>query len=216
MALFGRRKRSDSQEPERDEPRVAEVPAESVEDRVGPRDSDGEPIPAGYVDLGSLFVPPVPGMQVRAQFEADGKTLHRIMLVLGTSGIRVSVAAAPRSGGVWDELRAQLAHGVENQGGKVSEVEGRYGTELRVQLPVQLPNGSQGFTPMRFIGVEGPRWVTRLDIQGAAASGDAAQEEACDDVIDRLIVNRGGEPRVRLSLLPLQLPREAAAAAEQA
>ena len=219
MAFFGRRRRSAS---EQNEPEEADLPlepeqdaAESDEPQPGPKDSEGVPIPAGYVDLGSLFVPPVPGMQVRAQFEEDGKTLHRIMLILGTSGIRVSVAAAPRSGGVWDELRQQLADGVSSQGGKVTEVDGRYGKELQVRLPVQLPNGSQGFTPMRFIGVEGPRWVTRLDVQGAAAAGDKEQEEACDQVIDQLIVNRGSEPRVRLSLLPLQLPRDAARATDQ-
>lgn len=210
MAWFGRRK--DSGE-DQDMP----APAETGQDRdqalhqgAGPKDSGDAGPPPGYVDLGSLFVPPVPGMQVRAQFEADGKTLHRIQLVLGTSGIRVSVAAAPRSGGVWTELREQFSESVRQQGGSVEEAEGRYGTELQVRLPVQLPNGSQGFSPMRFIGIEGPRWIVRLDIQGAAAAGDAEQIEACDKVIDQLIVNRGSEPRVRLSLLPMQLPKDAA------
>lgn len=199
MALFKRK--ADIPEPVA----VEETPEEVL---VGPKDSDGQGPPKGYVDLGSLYVPPVPGMQVRAQFEADGKTLHRIQLILGSSGMRVFVAAAPRSGGVWPELREQLAASVVKQGGTAEEVAGRYGTELHAKLPVRLANGEEGQTPVRFLGLEGPRWIVRVDIQGAAATGDEAQEKLCHFVIDNLIVNRGNEPRVRLSLLPLTIPKE--------
>lgn len=205
MAFFGRNRRREPSDEEL--PEETEIEAKPQRD-IGPRDSDGQGPPAGYVDLGSLFVPPIPGMQVRAQFEADGTTLHRIQLILGTSGIRVSVAAAPRSGGVWTELRDRLAASVTSQGGTVEESQGRYGTELDARLPVELPGGKRGFTPTRFIGIEGPRWIIRLDIQGAAAAGDQEQMEACNQVIDQLVVNRGSDPRVRLSLLPLQLPKD--------
>ncbi len=214
MALFERRQKKERDLSELADRAEQEQVVDAHEERVGPLDSEGHGPPQGYVDLGSLYVPPVPGMQVRALFEADGKTLHRIQLILGTSGIRISVAAAPRSGGVWDELRGQLMESVEKQGGSHQEVEGRYGMEILARLPVELPNGARGFTPTRFIGVEGPRWVVRLDVQGAAAAGDPEQVAICDAVIDRLIVNRGGEPRVRLSLLPLQLPKDVSPAGE--
>lgn len=208
MALF-RRKDKEA------EPTVeVELDPAEVLEEPGPKDSGGEGPPSGYVDLGSLYLPPIPGMQVRAQFEEDGKTLNRIQLVVGTSGIRVSVAAAPRSGGVWPELLDQLAKSVEQQGGTSTVAEGRYGEELQAKVPVQLPNGKKGFTPVRFLGIEGPRWIVRLDVQGPAASGDAEQEELCYQVIDNMVVNRGPDPRVRLSLLPFLLPQGGVEAGE--
>lgn len=187
------------------------MPAEDVEatedvGQTGPRDSGGELCPSGYVDLGALYVPAEPGIQLRAQFEADKKTLRRILLVTGNSAIQLSVAAAPRSGGVWDELREQVVASIEQMNGTAELVETRYGTELAAMVPVRLPDGGEAHQPLRIIAIEGPRWMLRADLQGAAASGDAEQRERCESILDRLIVNRGSEPRIRLELLPLTLP----------
>ncbi len=211
MTFFGRkRNRKRQEDAARVEAEAQEVTGQSdIPVSVpGPRDSEGKPAPSGYVDLGSLYVPSVPGMQLRAQFEADKVSVRRILLVVGTSGIQVSVAAAPRSGGVWSELSQQIEQSFLKAGGTVEFVEGRYGTELQAVAALTLPNGGKGMSPMRVIGVEGPRWVARIDIQGAAAAGDEEQAALCDEIIDQLIVHRGSEPRVRLESLPMKLPRE--------
>lgn len=184
--------------------------------RSGPSDSEGRPVPDGYLDLGALYVPKIPGLQLRGKLEADKQTLRQVLLVLGASGVGVSVAAAPKSGNAWPELSAQIEAAIEGAGGKTEEIEGPYGLEIRAQIAQQTPSGKVTYVPLRIIGAEGPRWVTRIDIQGAAAAGDAEQQAACEDLIDRLIVNRGDEPRIRFDLMPLHLPKEAAALNETA
>lgn len=205
---FFRRKKDRPQPEAADQTEVEVVAVEDEPEVVGPKDSGGRPAPKGYVDLGSLYVPSVSGMQLRAQFESDKETVRRILLIVGTSGIQVTVAAAPRSGGVWDELREQIQTSFVQAGGKAEIVEGRYGKEIRGLTAVKLPNGATGMSPVRIIGIEGPRWLVRIDIQGAAAAGDEEQAANCDEIIDQLIIHRGSEPRVRLEGLPMRLPRE--------
>lgn len=173
-------------------------------------------MPEGYLDLGALYVPRITGLQLRGKLEADKETLHQVLLVLGASGVGVSVAAAPKSGGSWPELAAQIEAAIQGNGGEAEEVQGPYGLEIIAKIAQQAPGGKTVLVPMRIVGCEGPRWVTRLDIQGAAASGDAEQTAACEDLIDRLIVNRGDSPKIRHDLLPLRLPKEATATADPA
>ena len=65
--------------------------------------------------MGAILLPSRPGMQLRTQVADDGTTVLQILVVLGNSGIQMSVAAAPRSGGVWDELRDEIRAGSRNR-----------------------------------------------------------------------------------------------------
>lgn len=210
MALFKRRKSPAAGESADQIPteNLGSDPGVEVTSR-GPKDSDGKTVPAGYLDLGAVYVPRVPGLQLRGKFEADKVTLHRVLLVLGSSGVTVSVAAAPKSGGAWDILRDQIAGSITNAGGQVESKTGPYGVELHAKIAATLPDGSKGYSPLRVIGVEGPRWIARLDIQGSAARSDAAAAAACEELIDRLLINRGNDPKIRFDVLPLTLPTDA-------
>ena len=181
---------------------------ESEAPDLGPQDAGSGDVPEGYLDLGALYVPRIKGLQIRGNFEPDKVTLKRVLLVLGTSGITVSVAAAPKSSGSWPELAEQISQAITGAGGKVEEVQGRYGLELSARVATPLPDGKVGLAPLRIIGVEGPRWLVRIDMQGAAAAGDKAQARALEALIDTLMVKRDDAPRIRFELLPLRLPRE--------
>jgi len=174
----------------------------------GPRDASEVDAGTGYVDLGSLLIPAIPGMQLRTQLAEDRRTVLRALLVLGSSGVQVSLAAAPRSGGVWDELREQIRQGMEADGATVADVRTRYGEELLADLLVALPDGSRATSRMRVIGREGPRWFARIDVLGPAAQSLEAGR-AVEQVIDRMVVVRDGAPRARLDLLPLHVPEGA-------
>ena len=192
-----------------DAPVAAEAPEEQRADLPpGPLDGNDVDTGSGYVDLGSLQVPAVQGLQVRAELAADKKTVQRVQLVLGQSGLQVQLAAAPKSGGVWDEVRAGIREGLESQGGQVVEQQTRYGTELTATLPMDMPDGTKGAVPIRIIGREGPRWFARIDVMGPATHDEEAWLPL-QDVLDRLVVKRGTEPRPRLDLLPLSLPSAA-------
>ena len=155
--------------------------------------------------MGSILFPAVQGMQLRTQVADDGTTVLQILVVLGSSGIQMSVAAAPRSGGVWEELREEIRKGFEDQGAKVADYPTRYGNELLVDMPMQMPDGRSATSRMRIIGREGDRWFARIDILGPAAANAEAGVEI-EKVIDRIVVRRDDYPRTRLELLPVHLP----------
>ena len=77
--------------------------------------------------------------------------------------------------------------------------------ELEVDEAVTLPDGKKGTTRTRIIGREGDRWFARIDMVGPAALGGQEADDF-EELIDRIVVVRGDEPRPRLDLLPLHLP----------
>ena len=72
-----------------------------------------------------------------------------------------------------------------------------------------LPDGKKGTTRTRIIGREGDRWFARIDMVGPAALG-GQEADNFEELIDRVVVVRGDEPRPRLDLLPLHLPDQSA------
>lgn len=180
--------------------------ANVAQQRSGPSDSGGAPAPEGYLDLGALYVPRIKGLQLRGKTEPDKQTLHQVLLMLGSSGVGVSIAAAPKTGASWPELAAQIEASIQASGGSAREVRGPYGVEIDAKIAQTAPGGKTVLVPMRIVGCEGPRWVARFDIQGAAVGGNAEEVDACENLIDSLIVNRGNEPRIRHDLLALRLP----------
>lgn len=212
--MFGRKRNNEdagSEAPEEgpDEEALPTLADEAdVWSRPGPRDVSEVDTSTGYVDMGSLLIPAIPGMQLRTQLAADGTTVLRALLVLGASGIQVSLAAAPKSGGVWDELRDQIRSGMETDGATVAAATTRYGEELLADMLVTMPDGSRATSRMRVIGREGPRWFARIDILGPAAQSLEAGADL-ERVIDRLVVVRDQAPRARLDLLPLHVPEGA-------
>ena len=107
--MFGRNKKNAEEDIEEVEvlPRLSDEDAD-IWSEPGPRNYGEVDASDGYVDMGSILFPAVQGMQLRTQVADDGTTVLQILVVLGSSGIQMSVAAAPRSGGVWAELRDEI------------------------------------------------------------------------------------------------------------
>ncbi|MDG4802155.1 DUF3710 domain-containing protein [Micromonospora sp. WMMD980] len=162
------------------------------------------------LDLGSLQIPAVPDVEVRVQADPQG-VIQQVVLVHGQNALQLGVFAAPRSDGIWDEVREEIRTSLANDGAAAEEVEGERGPELRAR--VRTPDG---VTDLRFVGIDGPRWMVRGVFQGRAAADPAAAGPlaAC---LDGLVVDRGQEAKPVREPLPLRLPREVAEqqAAEQ-
>ncbi|MFE0590189.1 DUF3710 domain-containing protein [Micromonospora echinospora] len=156
------------------------------------------------LDLGSLHIPAVPGVEVRVQADPQG-VVQQVVLVHGENALQLGVFAAPRSDGIWDEVREEIRQSLFNDGAAAQEVSGEYGTELRAR--VRTPDG---ITDLRFIGVDGPRWMVRGVYQGVAAV-DPAAAGPLGECLDGLVVDRGQEAKPVREPLPLRLPKEVAA-----
>jgi hypothetical protein len=160
----------------------------------------------GRVDLGGLLVPGVEGMELRV--EVAGESIVAATLVLGNSAIQLQAFAAPKSEGIWGEVREEIANGITSQGGRVEEEEGTLGWHLRAQVPVQLPDGTQGVQLVRFVGCDGPRWFLRGVISGQAAVQPEAAE-VLEQVFRQTVVVRGEAPMAPRDPIVLKLPQDA-------
>ncbi len=67
----------------------------------------------------------------------------------------------------------------------------------------------EGLTDVRFVGVDGPRWMVRAVYQGPAAT-DPVAAGALVECLEGLVVDRGDEAEPVREPLPLRLPKEMA------
>ena len=188
---------------------VAPTDKSAPEDRAenGPHDETEANLVRPYVDLGGVKVLPREGLHLRLEVEEGSQRVVAVGLDYDESTLQVQPFAAPRSTGLWHEIRAQIAEQIERQGGVVTEVDGPFGPELRASVPVAVDGdgGTAGSRPARFVGVDGPRWFLRGVIGGAATS-DVAAAAAVEDLFRSIVVVRGTSPMPPRDLIPLRMP----------
>jgi hypothetical protein len=214
---FGRRRnRIERSLRERGVPPEPQHREREVEETSGPWDeADAPPDGLARIDLGSLRLPALPGMDLRVDLNQQQKVIGATLRA-GESLLQVSAFAAPRAEGIWDSVREDLAKSASGQGGSLREVEGPFGPELAGTIvaapPAQAgtPAPQPARRPARFLGVDGPRWFLRGLITGpAAASAEAAAQ--LEEAFRGIVVVRGTEPMPVREQLPLTLPPQAAA-----
>ncbi len=195
---------------------VAPVPADHVSsadyDRsaLGPFDLSEQASESGYIDLGALRIHATEGLQLRLEVEERSKRVIAVTLDLGGSTLQLQAFAAPKTEGLWDEIREQIGASVGSQGGTVEERPGRLGTELLAKLPAQTPDGQPGYRVARFVGVNGSRWFLR-GVFGGPAALDRNAAAPMEQLFRSVVVVRGDHPLPPRELLPLRLPKDAAA-----
>ena len=187
------------------------------------------------IDLGSLILTAVPGSELRLQVTEETGEIVSAMLVIETqvdegsdklspveppasagqqpqaysSALELGAYAAPRSGGLWAELRDEISRSATEAGGTASLGEGPFGVELRRLIPVTTPDGEEGYQPSRMWVAEGPRWLLRGIVYGQAAIEEDADSPVVADVLSafrQVIVRRGDEAMAPGDLLPLTMP----------
>ena len=160
------------------------------------------------IDLGSMVLTGFPGAELRLQVAEETQQIVSAMLVNGDSALELGAYAAPRSGGLWAELRDEIIESATEAGGSAALVEGPFGVELRRLLPVSTPDGEQGYQPSRMWMVEGPRWLLRGIVYGQAALEDGLESPVAELVtaFRNVVVRRGDEAMAPGDLLPLTLP----------
>lgn len=154
-----------------------------------------------FIDLGSVKVTPRVGLQLRLDVDDSTKRVVAATLDCEGSTLQVQAFAAPRSEGLWHEIREQVVAQVTKQGGSVEEAEGPFGIEVRAVLPTA--DGTR--RPVRFIGVDGPKWFLRGVISGKGAE-DPTNALPIEEVYRSIVVNRGIEALPPRELLPLRVP----------
>ena len=159
-----------------------------------------------YINLGSLIVKGHPELSLQLPTDGDSDVIGSAVLLTEDSGLELRAFASARSGGLWAEVRADLIDEVDRLGGHYDVVEGAFGTELQIRVPV--PESEDLFQPSRIVGVEGPRWLLRATFLGQAGL-EPSDEGVLIDAFRDTIVVRGGEPMAPREPLVLTLPADA-------
>ena len=137
---------------------------EEIVEATGPYDISEAPDGVERLSLGSLHIPIVDGVSVRVQANEEG-VIQQVALMDADNALMLSVLAAPRNESVWDEARADIRKELSAGGASVDDVrDSEYGTALRAR--VTTPEGQ---VELRFVGVDGPRWLLRAVFQGPVA-----------------------------------------------
>jgi hypothetical protein len=156
------------------------------------------------IDLGALQVPVRPGMEMRLDMN-EGQQVVAVTLVTRDGQMQLGVFAAPRNEGIWDDVRREIRDSIASQRGQAKDRgDGPFGAEL-----VGTLKGDAGNAPVRFIGVDGPRWFLRGMLLGPAAT-EAAKAHPFEEAFRNTVVVRGSDPLPVREPVPLHLPREAA------
>ncbi|MCU1425560.1 MAG: hypothetical protein JWM51_1851 [Microbacteriaceae bacterium] len=177
----------------------------------GPLDESEAGAVRPYVDLGGVKIVPRADLQLRLEVEEGSKRVVAVGLDYAGSSLQVQPFAAPRSSGLWNEIRAQIVDQIHKQGGTTKVSDGPFGPEVLAEIPVTAA-GQSGTRLARFVGVDGPRWFLRGVIAGDGAV-DAAAAEKVEDLFRSIVVVRGTTPMPPRDLIPLHLPAAAVATA---
>jgi hypothetical protein len=178
-------------------------------DKTGPFDAVAPDDDLPRVDLGGLQVPVLEGLELRVEVDESGQVVAAT-LVDGESMMQLGAFAAPKTAGIWAEVRQEIAESIRGGGGNVEETDGPYGPELRTAVPTETPGQ---LAPARFVGIDGPRWFLRALFSGPAGT-DPDASALLHTVLRSVVVVRGSDAMPIRDPLPLRLPEEAVAAVQ--
>ena len=191
---------------------AAEEPQE-LDELEGPFDIDDFDDPAvaelARLDLGSVLIPMPEAGQLQVELTETGVP-SAVWVVTPNGRFTIAAYAAPKTAGLWREVAGELAESLRKDSAKVSIKDGTWGREV-----VGTASGA-----VRFIGVDGYRWMIRCVINGPHETIEALEQEARAALADT-VVRRGDTPLPVRTPLPVQLPEpmaeqlRAAAAAQQ-
>lgn len=186
----------------------------------GPWDIADEKVPdlSAYIDFGAIRIPYLQGMELRVKKQRESGQVLGVTVTYKSSSVEVEAFAAPKTEGIWSEVRADLLKGNSN----AREVNGVFGKELI--LPVKVEDKT---VDTRIVGVDGTRWMLRGVFSGVAAAdsagntsaGNAAADakKASDETVllnkwfSDIVVDRGGEPLAPRDMIPMHdvsVPRD--------
>jgi hypothetical protein len=151
------------------------------------------------LDLGSVRIPVPDGAQLQVEM-ADEGGLQAVHLLTDVGQFTLSAFAAPRSAGLWPEVCDELADALRLDGAVPRVQRGEWGQEL---------TGAADELVLRFLGVDGPRWMLRAVAACPKEHANEA-EELLHELARHTIVVRGEEPMPVRTPLPVSLPEEIA------
>jgi hypothetical protein len=178
----------------------------------GPLEFSSELDTSSMLNLGAVFLPNIPGLEVHLDLDPRSGVGKSVSLHLNMTIAEVQIFAAAVKEDLWASMRDAITSGLREQKVECTVEMGRFGTEIHAVMPTVDLDGNAHVQPVRFVGVRGSRWLVRAVISGdGALSGTQQNLDAgleVDDVISQLVINRGEEPIPPGERLALRSPSE--------
>ena len=188
--------------------------AESAPAERGPYDASQVGSIGSRLDLGAVWIPSAPGLEVRLSIDKSSQRVTGVTCAIGGSAVEIEAFAAPRTLGIWEEIRGEIVEAARRSGGGAAQSDGPFGRELLVELPVGGQQGSSAARrQIRFVGVDGPRWFLRGVFTGPAAAG-GERARALEALFSDIVVRRDVAARPPREPLELHVPKGPPSAGE--
>jgi hypothetical protein len=152
----------------------------------------------GRHDLGGVLIPENEAAELAVEVSPEG-VATTVWMVTPSGRYNITAYAAPKAGGLWREVVTELAESLRNDEARVSIEDGIWGREV-VGLVTKGPEP----VAMRFVGVDGYRWMVRGAAISTPENADAIATEMRNAMADT-VVRRGDTPQPVRAQLPLQL-----------
>ncbi len=180
--------------------------SEGSSEKLGPYNEGESPEGSEFLDLGAIRVPLITGLQI-FPVQDEHEHILAIEIVAGTAQMQLSAFAMQRSGGLWDQIREELAEQLKSQEYQIFPLPGPFGEAILARPIPEGRSAGEGALPLLLWGVEGQRWLLRVIVRGLAAEDENSRQQLLE-VLHGLEVVRGTEARVPGELLPIVLPQQ--------
>jgi Protein of unknown function (DUF3710) len=157
------------------------------------------------LNLGSVLIPVPETGQLQVELTDTGVP-SAVWVITPNGRFTIAAYAAPKTTGLWRDVAAELADALRNDVSTVSVEMGPWGREVV---------GTGGNGTVRFIGVDGYRWMIRCVVNGGDDTVDDVAAEARNALADT-VVRRGETPMPVRTPLPVELPEAMAAQLREA
>ena len=196
---FGKRK---SDENDDDPETGGQGGSDGGDDSEGPFDveefDDPSVVTVGRHDLGSVLIPENDAAELAVEVNQQGVPTM-VWMVTPNGRYNITAYAAPKTGGLWREVVTEIAESLRNDSAQVSVEDGPWGREV-VGLVTKGPEP----VVMRFVGVDGYRWMVRGAAIGSPETADAIAADVRKALTDT-VVRRGDTPQPVRAMLNLEL-----------
>src|SRR5882757_4666118 len=155
-------------------------------------------VTVGRHDLGSVVIPENDAAELAIEVNQQGVPTM-VWMVTPNGRYNITAYAAPKTGNLWREVVTEIAESLRNDSAQVTVEDGPWGREV-VGLVTKGPEP----VVMRFVGVDGPRWMVRGAAIGTPESADAIAADVRNALADT-VVRRGDTPQPVRAMLNLQL-----------
>jgi hypothetical protein len=161
---------------------------------IGDFDDPGQ-AEVARLNLGSVLIPAPETGQLQVELTETGVP-SAVWVITPNGRFTIAAYAAPKSTGLWREVAAELTDALRKDVGNVSIEMGPWGREV-------VGSGENGI--VRFIGIDGYRWMIRCVVNGTEDTIEVVAAEARKALADT-VVSRGDTPLPVRTPLPVQLP----------